>query len=102
MIGEEEYISHVWSLLSFAVYLVDDLLPEKDETAWVVEIVTEELLETKQVTKGLPLTRKNLRLEEGKSSVTPRSLKEEIKCVFLECGSGPSDPVMVMSAVKAL
>jgi len=59
------------------VYFVDEVLPESDKTAWIVEIVMEEL--TEKVMKGLPLTRKNLRLEEGKSRVTPRSLKEEIR-----------------------
>lgn len=59
------------------MYFVDEVFPERDKTAWIVEIVIEEL--TEQVMKGLPLTRKNLRLDEGKSRVTPRSLKEEIR-----------------------
>ena len=61
------------------MYFVDELFPENDKTAWIVEIVIEEVPETEQVMKGLPLTRKNLRLEEGKSRVTPRSLKDEMR-----------------------
>lgn len=61
------------------MYLVDELFTVSDKTAWIVEIVIEVLPETEQVMKGLPLTRKNLRLEEGKSRVTLRSLKEEIR-----------------------
>ena len=59
------------------VYFVDKLLPEKDTNSWLVEIVIV-LHETENVINGLPLTRKNLRLEEGKSRLTPRSLNEEI------------------------
>jgi len=33
---------------------------------------------TEAVIKGLPLERKNLRLEEGMSKVMPRSLNDEI------------------------
>jgi hypothetical protein len=37
---------------------------------------------TENVKKGLPLTRKNLKFEEGRSKVTLRSLKEDILWVF--------------------
>jgi len=42
----------------------------------VIERDVEEV--TEAVIKGLPLERKNLRLEEGISKVTPRSLNDEI------------------------
>ncbi|KAM1429167.1 hypothetical protein ACFX2I_045394 [Malus domestica] len=60
------------------VYLVFEPFDEHERIAWMVEIEREVELETEQVMNGLPRTRKKLRLEEGKSNVTLRSLKEEI------------------------
>ena len=47
-----------------------------------IEIAVPPPPETEHVRNGLPLTRKNLKFEEGKSKVTLRSLKEEIKWGF--------------------
>ena len=82
LMGEEVYISHVWLLLSLMVYLVLALFEEKERIAWMVDMEIAVPPETEHVRNGLPLTRKNLKLEEGKSKVTLRSLREEIKCVF--------------------
>lgn len=80
------YISQVWLLLSLTVYFVPELFDENDRIAWMVEIEIAVPLETEQVRNGLPRTRKNLRLEEGMSKVTLRSLKEEITWLFCEPG----------------
>jgi len=49
----------------------------------VIERDVEEV--TEAVIKGLPLERKNLRLEEGMSKVTPRSLNDETARFCCEC-----------------
>lgn len=79
-------MSHVLLLLSCKVCLVRELLDENDIMAWMVVMESGVGVFTDAVTKGLPLTRKNLRLEEGMSKVTLRSLKEEITCFPCESG----------------
>lgn len=64
----------------------------------MVEIESSVRLETEQVTKGLPRTRKKRRLEEGKSRVTLRSLNEEILCVSWELEFCEAE--MVRSSMK--
>ncbi|KAM1767405.1 hypothetical protein ACFX12_045497 [Malus domestica] len=64
----------------------------------MVEIEREVALETEHVMNGLPRTRKKLRLEEGKSNVTLRSLKEEILWGRGESGFWVAE--MARSAVK--
>jgi hypothetical protein len=100
LIGEDVYMSHVWSLLSLTVYLVRAAFDENERMAWMVDIEMAVLPETEQVRNGLPRTRKNLMLEEGMSRVTLRSLWEEIKCVFLASGWVFSEAEMVRSALK--
>jgi hypothetical protein len=82
LIDEDVYMSHVWSLLSLTVYLVRVVFDENERMVWMVDIEMVVSPETEQVRNGLPRTRKNLRLEEGKSRVTLRSLEEEIVCIF--------------------
>lgn len=60
------------------VYFVQELLGLNSRMAWIVEIQSGTPLITLQVRKGLPLTRKNRRLLDGKSRVTLSSLKEEM------------------------
>lgn len=82
------------------MYLVRAVFEENEIMAWMVDIEIGVRPETAQVRNGLPRTRKNLRLEEGRSRVTLRSLKEEITCVFCESGRVFSKAVMVRSALK--
>ena len=74
-------MSHVWPLLSCKVCLVRELLEENERMTWVVVMERDVGVFTDAVRNGLPLTRKNFRLEEGMSKVTLRSLKEEITCL---------------------
>jgi hypothetical protein len=53
---------------------VSELLEENERMAWIVEMVISVLPVIEQVKKGLPLTRKNRKFEEGISKVTLRSL----------------------------
>ena len=59
--------------------LVRELLDERERMKCRVVIDSVRYV-TDVATKGLPLTRKNLRFEEGMPKVTLRSLKEEITC----------------------
>ena len=86
LISEDVYMSHVWSLLSLTVYLVRAVFDENERMVWMVDIEIAMLLETEQVKNGLPRMGKNLRMEEGKSRVTLRSLEEEIVCIFSATG----------------
>jgi hypothetical protein len=65
LIGEDVYMSHVWSLLSLTVYLVRAVFDENERMAWMVDIEIAMPPETEQVRNGLPRMRKNLKLEEG-------------------------------------
>ena len=66
-------------LLSLRVYLVLlSSLEDKETMVWTVVIERDVGDVTEAVIKGLPLERKNLRLEEGMSKVTLRSLYDEI------------------------
>ena len=56
--------------------------------------------ETAQVRKGLPRTRKKRRLEEGRSRVTLRSLKEDTMWRLCESAWVLSEAEMVRSALK--
>lgn len=94
----EVYTSHVWLLLSVTVYLVRKLLEEHERIAGIVEMERAIGLETSQVTKGLPRTRKKRRLEEGKSNVTLRSLKEDIRWLVGFCEAVAAE--MVRSGMK--
>jgi hypothetical protein len=100
LIGEDVYMSHVWSLLSLTVYLVRAVFDENERMAWMVDIEMAVSPETEQVRNGLPRTRKNLRFEEGKSRVTLRSLEEEIVCIFWASGWVFSEAEMVRSGLK--
>jgi len=73
-------------LLSLRVYLVL-LASLADKESMVCTVVIERDVEevTEAVIKGLPLERKNLRLEEGMSKVTPRSLNDETARFCCEC-----------------
>ena len=93
-------MSHVWLLLSLTVYLVRAVFDENERMVWMVDIEMAVSPETEQVRNGLPRTRKNLKLEKGKSRVTLRSLWEEIMCVFLASGWVFSKVEMVRSALK--
>lgn len=94
-------MSHVWPLLSCKVCLVRELLDESERMACMVVMESGVGHVTDAVTKGLPLTRKNLRFEEGMSKVTLRSLKEEITCFGCEPGLVLlSEEEMVMSGLK--
>lgn len=64
--------------------------------AWIVEMQRWVPRATWQVTNGLPLTMKNRRFEEGKSTVILRSLTAEIKWGF----GGFSGVEMVRSEMK--
>jgi len=102
LIGEEVLMSHVWPLLSCKVCLVRELLDESERMACMVVMESDVGHVTEAVTKGLPLTRKKLRFEEGMSKVTLRSLKEEMTC--LACKPGVvlvSVEEMVMSGLKS-
>lgn len=77
-------MSHVWPLLSCKLCLVRELLDENERMECMVVMESGVRLVTDTVTKGLPLTRKNRRLDKGMSKVTPRSLKEEITCFSCE------------------
>lgn len=74
LIGEDEYKSHVWPLLRLKVYLVLEVLASKERMAWIVDMEMGVLAVTEAVKKGLPLTRKKRRFEEGRSRVRLRSL----------------------------
>ena len=66
-------------LLSLRVYLVLLSSLEDKETMVCTVVMERDVGDvTETVRKGLPLERKNLRLEEGMSKVTPRSLYDEI------------------------
>lgn len=54
--------------------LVRESFEEKKMMSWMVDMERWVSCVTEKVTKGLPLTRKNLRLEDGMSKVTLRSL----------------------------
>lgn len=94
-------MSHVWPLLSCKVCLVRDLLDESERMECVVVMKSGVGQVTDPVTKGHPLTRKNLRFEEGISKVTLRSLKEEITCFVFEPGVVlHSEEAIVISGLK--
>lgn len=78
--------------------LVRASFEENERMAWIVEMESEVCFETEQVRNGLPRTRWNRRLEEGKSRVTLRSSKAEMTWVS---GWGFWVLEMVRSAVKA-
>jgi hypothetical protein len=65
------------------VNLVRESFEENETISWTVEMERGVGLVTEKVKKGLPLTRKNLKFEDGISNVTLRSLKEEIICLSL-------------------
>lgn len=77
-----------------------DPYEENERIAWIVENIREVPFKTEQVTKGLPLTRKNLRFEDGKSTVTLRSLKDEILWLFCESGDSLFGAEIVKSGLK--
>lgn len=82
------------------MYLVIELFDEKDRIPWMVEIEIAVPPETEQVRNGLPLTRKNRRLEAGRSKVTLRSSYEETTWFLCEFGLVFSEAEMVRSATK--
>lgn len=82
------------------MYFVRELFEENDRMAWMVEIEISVLVATEQVRNGLPRTRKKRRLEEGRSKVRLRSLKEEIIWFFCELGLVFSEAEMVRSGLK--
>jgi hypothetical protein len=53
---------------------VRESLQEKERMSWIVVIERGVGCVTENVEKGLPLTRKNLKFDEGISKVTLRSL----------------------------
>jgi hypothetical protein len=68
------------------VNLVRESFEENETISWTVEMERGVGFVTEKVKKGLPLTRKNLKFEEGMSKVTLRSLKEEITCFSFPFG----------------
>lgn len=81
--------------------LVRELFDENERMECIVVMESGVRPVVDAVTKGLPLTRKNLRLEEGMSNVTLRSLKEEITCLSCESWLVLLEEEMVISGLKA-
>lgn len=84
--------------------LVRESAEQNETMAWMVEMERRVVLRVMvlKVKKGLPRTRKNRRLLEGRSKVTLRSLKAEILCRVLEIADGLVlfKEVMVRSGTK--